>query len=73
MLTLRDLISKTFSALRGHWFQAVCVVFVFNLMIGVVNSITGVGTFLSLIISGPLTIGICIYSLNISRDNFPKA
>ena len=73
MLTLRDLISKTFSALRGHWFQAVCVVFVFNLMIGVVNSIPGVGTFLGLIISGPLTIGICIYSLNIIRDNFPKA
>ena len=42
-------------------------------MIGVVNSIPGVGTFLSLIISGPLTIGICIYSLNIIRDNFPKA
>ena len=73
MLTLRDLISKTFSALRGHWFQAVCVVFVFNMMIALVGSIPVVGTFSSLIISGPLTIGICIYSLNIIRDNFPKA
>ena len=73
MIVVTNLFSKTFNALKGHWFQAICVFFVFNLMIGVVQAIPGIGGFLSLIISGPLTVGICVYSLNIIRDNFPKA
>ena len=73
MISIRNLFSKTLSGIRGHWFQAICVFVVFNLMLALVNSVAGFGTLLSLIISGPLTIGICIYSLNIIRDNFPKA
>ncbi len=73
MIVVSKLFSKTFNALKGHWFQAICVFFVFNLMIGLVQAIPGIGGFLSLIISGPLTVGICVYSLNIIRDNFPKA
>ena len=73
MIVVSNLISKTFNALKGNWFQSICVFFVFNLMIGVVQAIPGIGGFLSLIISGPLTVGICVYSLNIIRDNFPKA
>ena len=67
MIVVSNLFSKTFDALKGHWFQAICVFFVFNLMIGVVQAIPGIGGFLSLIISGPLTVGICVYSLNIIR------
>ena len=72
MISFRNLFSKTLSAIRGHWFQAICVFFVYNLMLGLVF-FSGLGILLILIISGPLMIGICVYSLKIIRDNFPKA
>lgn len=73
MITISKLISKTFHALKGNWLQAICVFFIYNFLLAVVQAIPGIGGFLSLIISGPLTVGICIYSLNIINDNFPKA
>ena len=73
MISIGELFSKTFRVLKGHWFQAICVFFVFNLIIGLVQAIPGIGGFLSLLISGPITIGICVYSLKIINDNFPKA
>ena len=70
MISIGELFSKTFISLKGHWFQAICVFFVFNLLLGLVQAIPGIGGFLSLIISGPITIGICVYSLKIINDNF---
>ena len=73
MISLSQLFSKTFKALKGHWIQAICIFFVFNFAIAIVQAIPAIGGFLSLIISGPLTIGISVYSLKIINDNFPKA
>ena len=73
MISVNKLISNTFQALKGKWLQAIFVLFVYNFLLAVVQAIPGVGGFLSLIISGPLTVGISIYSLNIINDNFPKA
>ena len=73
MISIGQLFSKTFKALKGHWIQAICIFFVFNFAIAIVQAIPAIGGFLSLIISGPLTIGISVYSLKIINDNFPKA
>ena len=73
MISIGQLFSKTFKALKGHWIQAICIFFVFNFVIAIVQAIPAIGGFLSLIISGPLTIGISVYSLKIINDNFPKA
>tara|TARA_B100001057_G_scaffold25129_1_gene23160 strand:+ start:3027 stop:3833 length:807 start_codon:yes stop_codon:yes gene_type:complete len=73
MISINKLISNTFQALKGKWMQAIFVFFVYNFLLALVQAIPGIGGFLSLIISGPLTVGISIYSLNIINDNFPKA
>ena len=73
MISINKLISNTFQALKGKWMQAIFVLFVYNFLLALVQAIPGIGGFLSLIISGPLTVGISIYSLNIINDNFPKA
>jgi len=73
MLTIGELFSKTFSALKGNWIQAICVFFVYNLVLGLVQAIPGIGGFLSLIISGPITVGVSLYCLKIINDNFPKS
>ena len=73
MISIGQLFSKTFQALKGHWLQAICVFFIYNFAIAIVQAIPAIGGFLSLIISGPLTIGISVYSLKIINDNFPKA
>ena len=73
MISIGQLFSKTFQALKGHWLQAICIFFIYNFAIAIVQAIPAIGGFLSLIISGPLTIGISVYSLKIINDNFPKA
>ena len=73
MITIKELFLKTFKALKGHWIQAICIFFIYNFLIAVVQAIPYIGSFFSLIVSGPLTIGICVYSLKIINDNFPKA
>ena len=73
MISISTLFSDTFKALKGHWLQAICIFFIYNFSLGIVQAIPGIGGFLSLIVSGPLTIGISVYSLKIINDNFPKA
>ena len=72
MLNIRDLLNETLVFMKGHWPQAIAIFFVFNLIIGLVQAIPGVGGFLSLLISGPFSVGISLYSVKIVNDNFPK-
>ena len=72
MLNIRNLLNETLVLMKGHWLQAIAIFFVFNLIIGLVQAIPGVGGFLSLLISGPFSVGISLYSVKIVNDNFPK-
>ena len=72
MLNIRNLLNETLVFMKGHWPQAIAIFFVFNLIIGLVQAIPGVGGFLSLLISGPFSVGISLYSVKIVNDNFPK-
>ena len=72
MLNIRNLLNETLVLMKGHWPQAITIFFVFNLIIGLVWPIPGVGVILSLLISGPFSVGISLYSVKIVNDNFPK-
>ena len=72
MIKLRDLLSESLVLMKGHWLQAVAVFFVFNLIIGLVQAIPGIGSFLSLLVSGPFLVGVSLYCVKIVNDNFPK-
>jgi len=72
MIKLRDLLSESLVLMKGHWLQAIAIFFVFNLIIGLVQAIPGIGGFLSLLISGPFTVGVSLYCVKIINDNFPK-
>jgi len=72
MIKLRELLSESLVLMKGHWPQAIAVFFVFNLIIVLVQAIPGVGGFLSLLISGPFSVGVSLYCVKIVSDNFPK-
>ena len=72
MIKLRNLLSESLVLMKGHWLQAIAIFFVFNLIIGLVQAIPGIGGFLSLLISGPFTVGVSLYCVKIINDNFPK-
>ena len=72
MIKLKDLLSESLKLMKGYWLQAIAVFFVFNLIIGLVQVIPGIGGFLSLLITGPFSVGVCLYCVKIINDNFPK-
>ena len=71
-LSLNSLFKQTFLSLKGKWFQAICIFLVAGIFQALIQSIPAVGGILGFIISGPVTVGYCVYSLNIVNDNFPK-
>ena len=72
MIKLRDLLSESLVLMKGYWLQAIAVFFVFNLIIALVQAIPGIGGFLSLLISGPFSVGVSLYCVKLVNDNFPK-
>ena len=72
MIKLRDLLSESLVLMKGYWLQAIAVFFVFNLIVVLVQAIPGIGGFLSLLISGPFSVGISLYCVKLVNDNFPK-
>jgi len=70
--SLNSLFKQTFFSLKEKWFQAICIFLVAGIFQFLIQSIPAVGGILGFIISGPVTVGYCIYSLNIMNDNFPK-
>ena len=61
MIKLRDLLSESLLLMKGHWLQAIAVFFVVNLIIALVQAIPGIGGFLSLLITGPFSVGVSLY------------
>ena len=64
------------ASLKGKWGLAITgtiVVLIISMVLGISGVfMIGAGNILSLIITPPLVIGLCIFSLNIVRDNNPK-
>ena len=72
MLNIRNLFYETLVLMKGHWLLSIIIFFIWYLILFLVQSIPGFGWFLSLLISGPFTVGISLYSVKVVNDNFPK-
>lgn len=59
-------------SLKGKWGLAVGTTFVYILISMAVQNIPKAGGLLSLLISGPLLLGVVIFSLSLSRNQNPK-
>ena len=57
--------------LQGKWGLAVLTGFVFFLITGVVSFLDFTGGIISLVISGPMTVGICAFYLDIAQGHRP--
>jgi len=66
------LMQRAREALKGKWGLALGTYLVYMLISGVISSIPKAGGLLSIIISGPMAIGVSIFSLAISRDKNPQ-
>jgi uncharacterized membrane protein len=62
------LMRKAQESLKGKWALAIGTFLVYMLITGSIGSIRGIGSVLSLIIAGPLTLGTATFSLSISRN-----
>lgn len=66
------LMKEAREALSGKWGLAVGAYFMYTLVSCVANAFPKVGGLVSLVISGPLTLGMVIFSLAISRKQNPN-
>ena len=67
-----ELMKNAEESLSGKWGLAVGTFFVIiaiNIAIQMMSEVSSISSLISIIISGPLTLGIAIFSLNISRGN----
>ena len=68
-MDLLALMQKTRKQLMPYWFLSTAVCMVYALLIGVPSELNSFGEILSLLLAGPLQLGMCIYFLNISKGN----
>jgi uncharacterized membrane protein len=66
------LMQRARESLKGKWGLAIGTYLVYMLIAGIISSIPKTGGLLSLIISGPMAVGVSIFSLAISRDRNPQ-
>lgn len=66
------LMQRAREALKGKWGLAVGTYLVYTLISVIISSIPKTGGLLSIIISGPMTVGVSIFSLALSRDRNPQ-
>jgi len=62
------LMKQARESLAGKWGLAVGTFTVYMLIGLIINKIKHVGPIISLIVSGPLVVGLCVFSLSISRN-----
>ena len=68
-MDLLVLIQKTRDQLLSHWLLSIFVCVVYSMLIAIPSELNSFGEILSLLIAGPLQLGLCIYFLKISREN----
>ena len=66
------LMEQAREALKGKWKLAVGTYFLYMLMLGVMQAVPAVGPLVSLVVSGPLMLGMTLFSISISRNKEAK-
>lgn len=67
--TLRQMAQDS---LKGKWGLAIGTLFLNGLIVAIGSNIPFVGFLISIVITGPMTLGVAIFALNISRNTNPK-
>lgn len=70
-MDLLKLMQKTRTQLMPFWVLSSAVCLVYALLIGIPPELNAFGELLSLLIAGPLQLGLCIYFLKISNGSTP--
>jgi uncharacterized membrane protein len=60
------------NALQGKWWPSVGIVVIYTVLTGGASSVPRIGWLISLLISGPLTLGLCFYFLGLARGKSPQ-
>ncbi|MDY6843318.1 MAG: DUF975 family protein, partial [Thermodesulfobacteriota bacterium] len=68
----REIMAQARDSLRGRWGIAIGAFVVYLLIQIAVQFIPGVGWLISLLISGPLSVGLCVFSLSLARRHEPQ-
>ena len=68
----RTLMRQARESLRGSWILAVLTFLVYVLVLAIPQMIPKAGGLISLLITGPMWLGLCIFSLAISRKQGPQ-
>jgi uncharacterized membrane protein len=66
------LMKQAREALKGKWGLAIGVVVVYILLVGAIQVIPVIGAIGSLIIGGPLVLGVATFALSLSRNQNPR-
>ncbi|MBQ9833388.1 MAG: DUF975 family protein [Clostridia bacterium] len=65
-MVAKDFRNKAWAALKGKWGTFALIAFIYSLIVSAVTA-TGIGSMLTVIVSGPLTLGVSIVSLKVIR------
>lgn len=67
-MTAKDFRQKAWGALKGKWGTMVLITLIYGVIVGAVGAIPTVGSIASLVITGPLTLGLAIAAINVIRE-----
>jgi len=67
----RDIMAAARQSLQGRWGLAIGTYLVYAIIVVAVSYIPVMGSLASLIISGPMVLGLCIFFLSLSRQGDP--
>ncbi len=68
----RDLMAQARESLRGQWGLAIGAFVIFALILNVVQFVPYIGSIGGIIIIGPMSVGMCIFALALSRNQNPR-
>ena len=71
-MDLSALMNNTFNKLKPFWALSTAVCFVYGLLVAVPSELNTYGEVLSLLIAGPLQLGLCMYFLKITEGGTPS-
>ena len=71
-MNLTELMHKTRIQLKPNWLLSSIVCLFYALIISIPSELNTFGEFLSILLAGPLQLGLCIYFLNISKGSNPS-
>ena len=64
----KELMAEARASLSGNWGLAVGTFLVYIIIVGTLQVIPVIGGVIGLFIAGPMAVGICIFTLSLSRD-----